>query len=239
MSDAARLARLGFGLKPTGVSYADFSLPNPSIALIQSKIADAVVDTAYASLISYAEALSGLRQSAGSWGVVKLYYSAFYSMKSLLLADGVLPFNGGKEMMLDVASGRFLNGGSSSHHWNWRSIRLTDVRNHWFSSQDSEDAYSRLRTFRESVNYTQKFTDPYLPDCLVSDFLDVTRRFRAYRDDTEFLYSYLSEHLAVAYPTKLIFELETCLKARSLSLNRERVRHAQSMWKIKDRCPLT
>ena len=151
MSDAARLARNSFKTKPTGTPYAKFiSLPQ-HLSDISAVIEEAVVDTAYASVISYIEALAGISNGSSSWAIVRLYYSSFYSIKCLLLLNNIVPFNGGTEMMLDVSTGSFLKGGSSSHHWNWPSFKSTNLTTEWFCSQDSQSAYSNLRGDRENI----------------------------------------------------------------------------------------
>src|SRR5690606_37510254 len=114
---------------------------------------------------------------------------------------------------------KFLKGGTSSHHWNWISIRkVVQLSESWFASSDSQEAYERLRKHRENVNYTHAFTDPAFHRCLVSGESDLTKRFRLYRDDGTFLYTYLDDHLAIAYPTKLIFSLDAWLRDVSMSL---------------------
>lgn len=240
MSDAARLARQAFSQKPEGTPYADFALSAAEISAIRATIEDAVKASSYAAIVSYAEAMSGLQRGSISWSIVRLYYSCFYSLRALLLLNKVVPFNCQGEMMLDIPSGKFLKGGGSSHNWNWKSIRkVAQLGGAWFVSSDSQDTYERLRKHRENVNYTHAFTDPAFHRCLVSGETDLARRFRAYRDDGSFLYTYLADHLAVAYPTKLIFSLDASLHDASMSLPPENIAHLRKIWSIKDRCPVS
>jgi hypothetical protein len=240
MSDAARLARQAYLTKPAGVSYAHFQLGSVELTSINGSLSAAAAGSAYSAVISYAEALSGLPHGSISWSIIKLYYSCFYSLRALLLLNQVVPFNGGKEMLLDIDGKRFQKGGKSSHHWNWNSIRkVGTVSASWFASSDSEEAYGKLRKHRENVNYTHCFSDPNFHKCLESDVADLGKRFRIYRDDSEFLYTYLEDHLAIAYPTKLIFQLDSSFKGASLTLEDEKLDHVKSIWKLKDRCPCT
>lgn len=239
MSDAARLAQQSFATKPENTPYAKFTISRQSLESISAVIGDAVVDTAYGAVVSYAEALAGVRAGSSSWTIVRLYYSSFYSIKALLFLNNIIPFNHHGEMMLDISTGNFLKGGRSSHHWNWTAFKSTNMQKEWFFSQDSQDAYTALRKDRENVSYTHAFTDPVLHESLICDQPDLTKRFRTYRDDNDFLYTYLSNHRAVAYPTKLILHLDAQLKKRELVLHQERVSHIQTIWKFKDRCPLT
>jgi hypothetical protein len=238
MSDAARLASQAFSQKPLGISYAHFSPSAGEISAIQAAVEDAVVESTYAAVVSYAEAMSGLQHGSISWSIVRLYYSCFYSLRALLLLNEIVPFNYRGEMLLDIPSRKFLKGGASSHHWNWTSVRKSaQLSGMWFVSSDSEETYEKLRKHRENVNYTHAFTDPALHRCLVSGESDLIRRFRLYRDDGSFLYTYLTDHLAIAYPTKLIFSLDASLRVASLSLPPESISHARKIWSMKDRCP--
>ncbi len=239
MSDTARLTKQAFAIKPNGIPYGSFSIPPAAIRSITGQLPTAIIDTAYAAIISYAEAISGLRMGSSSWSVIRLYYSAFYSLKTMMLTRSVISFNAGGEMLFDASTGKFLKGGKSSHHWNWNSFRQTALKHDWFISQDSQDAYNELRNHRENVNYTHSFTDPNLHKCLTSNHLDITRRFRSYRDDVHFLYTYLTDHLAIAYPTKLIYEVDLAMSSLDYRLEPERLRHVRTLWKMQDRCPLT
>jgi hypothetical protein len=240
MSDAARLARQSFLSKPQGQLYSHFAPSAGDIALISSKVNEAVSDSAYAAIVSYAEALSGVQRGSIAWSVVKLYYSCFYSIRALLLLNQVVPFNCKREFLLDIADKKILKGGPSSHHWNWNSIdKIPKVTGNWFASMDSQQSYEKLRGHRESVSYTHSFTDPNLHRCLMSGESDLAKRFRSYRDDGSFLYTYLPDHLSVAYPTKLIFYLDSCLRNASISLEAERIAYLKKIWSMKDRCPFS
>ena len=238
MSDAARLASQAFLHKPPGTPYAHFVPSAGEISAIRATLEDAVIESTYAAVVSYAEAMSGLQHGSISWSIVRLYYSCFYSVRALLLLDEVVPFNCRGEMLLDISSGKFLKGGASSHHWNWKSLRkIAQLGGGWFLSSDSEETYDLLRKHRENVNYTHAFTDPNFHRCLVSGESDIIKRFRSYRDDVPFLYTYLADHLAIAYPTKLIFSVDASLRDASMSLPPECISHAKKIWSMKDRCP--
>jgi hypothetical protein len=238
MSDAARLASQFFLLKPKHTPYDSYPPSADLITAVAAKLDEAIILSAYSAIVSFAEAVSGLQNSSSSWAIVRLYYSCFYSIRSLLMSEGIVPFNGGSEMMLDTSGMRFLKGGSSSHHWNWSSITRTRLKGQWYWSSDSQAAYEKLRSHRESVNYTHGFTDPDQHSCLIAQEANFLRRFRSYRDDVEFFYTYLDDHLALAYPTKLIFQLDTLMLQRSLVFSDEKLAHLGSLWKFKDRCPL-
>lgn len=238
MSDSARLASQAFSRKPPGTPYAHFAPSAGEMLAIRATLEDAVIASTYAAVVSYAEAMAGLQHGSISWSIVRLYYSCFYSLRALLLLEDVVPFNCRGEMLLDISGGKFFKGGASSHHWNWTWLRkIVQLGGSWFLSSDSEEAYERLRKHRENVNYTHAFTDQNFHRCLISGESDLIKRFRSYRDDGPFLYTYLADHLAIAYPTKLIFSLDASLREASMSLPPESISHAKKIWSMKDRCP--
>lgn len=240
MSDSARLARQLFSSKPAGLSYSEFTPRVDDLVEIRNTLNDAVSESAYAAVVSYAEALSSLKNGSISWSIIRLYYSCFYSIRALLFLNKVVPFNSGGEMLLDISNAVFLKGGKSSHHWNWNSIRkISHLIDGWFFSTDSQESYEKLREHRENVNYTHGFTDPNFHHCLACEQADLGKRFRSYRDDDDFVYTYLADHLAIAYPTKLIFTLDASMKSLSISLEPEKINHIMRIWNIKDRCPIS
>lgn len=239
MSDASRLACTSFSLKPNGLAYSHFKPNQIALTAVSGTLHEAALDSAYAAVISYAEAFSSLQQGSVSWPIVKLYYSCFYSLRALLLLNQVVPFNSKGEMLLDIYGGKFEKGGRSSHHWNWKAInKVSTIKGSWFTSADSEEAYEKLRKHRENVNYTHSFPDPNSHGCLVTKEEDLGKRFRSYRDDSAFFYTYLDDHLAIAYPTQLICYLDSSLKNASITLDDEKIDHVKKIWAFKDRCPI-
>ncbi len=239
MSDAARLSARSFATKPTALPYSNHKPTTVELTGIRFSIQKSALESAYSAIISYSEALSEIQKSSISWPIIKLYYSCFYSVRSLLILNNVVPFNSGREMLLDTHTGRFFRGGRSSHHWNWKNFSsISSIKSKWFTSEDSKEAYEALRKHRENVNYTHHFTDPDIHECLGSAESDLPKRFREYRDDSAFLYTYLDSHLAIAYPTKLIFELDATIRNSGIRLEDSQIAHINKVWSIKDRCPL-
>lgn len=240
MPNSSRLAKRAFSTKPRGLPLDSFQLSPSDLRDIAAPIHADALDDAYAAAVTYAEAVSALRQSLISWSVIRLYYTAFYCVRSLCFISKVVPFNNRGEFVLDAALNNFYKGGASTHKWNWNAFRrIPSLNTLWPFSTDSADAYGALRQHREDVNYRSCFPDPGLHSCLVAPETDVGRRFRSYRDDDDFFYTYLPEHLALAYPTKLLVFLDEELSKRDLTQSEERRRHLRSIWALKDRCPIT
>lgn len=239
MSDASRLAKKRFAAKAAGTPYNKFNLSEFHRDEIRGALESAAGQSAFAAAVTYVEATAGIRSGTISWSIVRLYYACYYCLKAMAIRKGVVPFNTGKdEMLYNARENVFLKGGSSSHHWNWNAIRKVPTLNkQWFYSEDSESAYSELRSHREDVNYRHAFPDPEFHSCLASHTSDLNKRIREYRDDTAFLYTYLGDHLALAYPTKMIFHLEQEMVAGGFSLDDDKKNHLKSLWRMKDRCP--
>lgn len=238
MSDAARIASQVFLQKPAGMKREHFLASPPSLAQIQSCVYSDAAESAYASVVSYAEAISGLMSGRTSWSVVKLYYSAYYSIRSLMLANFVVPFHCKEQYLLDARDNLFLKGGNSSHQWNWSSIRAVKRLNHWYFSTDAEQAYDNLRNLRERANYNQPFIDPSFPIFIHNPTGDLAKVLRVYRDDKDLFYTFLLDHFCLAFPTRLIYLVDETMHNLGLGFDGDRSHHLKSVWSLKDRCPL-
>jgi hypothetical protein len=239
MSITGRLAKLAFSKKPAGIERSIYQLNSSTLEQIADNIASDAAEAAFSAAASYAEALQGIKRRSASWSVVKLYYSSFYSVKSFMILDSIIPFHEKNYYMLDLKANRFLKGGSSSHHLNWAKIQKIKRLTHWCYSQASQAAYEKLRNNREDSNYRLAFPDPSIPECIGRDDVLITRRIRDYRNDSDFFYTYLNEHLTLAYPTKLIFNLSQELQSRKIEFNEEKKKHLRSLWILDDRCLLS
>jgi hypothetical protein len=240
MSNAGRLAKQAFALKPQGTETPNFRLPNWQLQQISEQVEQDATDAAYAATISYTEAFRGLSKGRSSWSIVKLYYSAFYCIRGLCLLNNIVPFHSYREhYLLDLTANTVLKGGKSSHHWNWSSFRKIKRLHHWYYSQDSEDTYNSLRDKREDANYKFAFIDPEFPSYINKSDGDLPKMFRTYRDDKDFFYTYLQDHGSLAYPTALVFSLDREINARNITFTDERRKYIKSIWPLKDRCPMS
>lgn len=239
MSDAARLASQVFLQKPAGMKREHFKVSSSSLSQIQSFIHLDAAEFAYASVVSYAEAINGLMLGRTSWSVVKLYYTAYYSIRSLMLASFVVPFHCKEHFLFDARDNVFLKGGSSSHHWNWSSIATIKRLNQWFFSPDSENAYDNLRNLRERANYNQPFLDPSFPLYIHNPTGDLAKVVKSYRDDEDLFYTFLLDHFCLAFPTKLLYAVDETIKNLGLRFDEDRSVHLKSLWSLRERCPLS
>ncbi len=239
MSSAAKLAAALMTGRPKGTPYADYTLGIARAQGITTAIAADVQDAVYAAALSYSEALRGLGARNTTWALVKLYYSAFYSLRASLLLDDIIPFFCGEFYLCDARTGAVQKGGRSSHNWHWKSVRSYQRLSGWYYSDDSNNAYDQLRDMREEVSYRAGFSDPSWPNYLYqASMYGVAKSFRTYRDDNGFFYTYLADHLAMAYPTKLLLEVCSRYAAGEQRLEEEQSEHLHKVWPLKDRPPL-
>ena len=223
--------------RPKNVPISKYVFPN--LGVLTTVIRSDIEDACYAAALSYSDALRSLDYGNSSWAIVKLYYSAFYSLRATLLMDGIIPFHCGSFYLCDIRDGTIKNGGRSSHQWKWNSIRDFKRLSNWLYSEDSATAYEKLRNLREDANYRFGFADPSWPDCLKEvSIAGLARSFRTYRDDSAFLYTYLDDHVALAYPTKLIMSLSEHQAFLNSRISSERKAHLKKVWPLKDKVPL-
>lgn len=237
MANSAKLAKVAFERKPNGQDKKYYQLDSRIVAQISSETRNDAAEAAFSAAVSYCEAINGLKNGSASWAIVKLYYSSFYCLRSILYANNLIPFEAGKFLIFDCQENTFINGGASSHKWDWKSIRSVDRLNYWIFSEDSATAYKSLCNNRDDANYKKLFTDPDLPDCLTTSESDISKRIKTYREDQAFFYTYLDEHLTLAYPTKLIYSLDAILSSIIPALSAERKTHLKKRWLLKERCP--
>lgn len=239
MPDAARLASTLMAARPKGVPYMKYALQWPPLPTIAPTIESDIGNDCYAAALSYADAINGLKIGNSSWAVIKLYYSAFYSMRAMLMMDYIIPFFYDGYYLCDARNGVVKKSGNSSHDWKWSSIREFKRLSGWYYSEDSTIAYDNLKEHRINANYTFAFIDPNWHSCFAqAASAGIAKSFRTYRDDIDFLYTYLADHVVLAYPTKLVVTLGMRLSDMGLRINAERDRHLQKIWPFKDKTPL-
>ena len=225
--------------RPRGVPIAAFPLAITNVTGLAGAIDSDIEDAAYAAALSYADALRGLAAGNTSWAVIKLYYSAFYCIRAALLLDHIIPFHHGEFYLCDAHSGAVKKGGKSSHQWQWSSVRDFKRLSEWYYSTDSTLAYEKLRDLRENANYRFGFIDPNWPNFLLqASNVGLAKSFRTYRDDDTFFYTYLDDHMALAYPTRLLVTVGLRLSQSGLHISEERESHLGRVWPLRDKSPL-
>ncbi len=238
MAVSANLASALFAAKPAATPAPSYVLPLPSAAMTDAIAVD-LEDALYAATLSYVEGVRGLKSNNVSWAAVKLYYSVFYCMRTAMLLSEVINFHAKRFYLCDARNGRVSTGASSSHDWSWTAIRsFARLGGHIFSSE-SEAAYKKLRHIRERSSYNEPFTDPSFPGHYARvGATGVAKAFRAYRDDSGRILTYLDDHLAFAYPTQSIFEVVGACRSGGVRISADREAQVRRTWPLDDSPPL-
>jgi hypothetical protein len=166
----------------------------------------------YSACVSIGDALQATERSLFTWATVKLYYSVFYMLRSLLALSGkVLLYDGTKPKTLTIRAGETpaVLGGSvrGSHQaviqYFSRSFPASPLL-----SQDivGEFPFKWLMLRREEANYgAGRFVDPICP----AHFLAITRfgvrrATSEYINDGSYLYAFDPDHAILALPIEVL-----------------------------------
>jgi hypothetical protein len=163
---------------------------------------------------TFVDALRGIEQKFYSWSTVKLYYSVFYALRSLLAANNFsIVYQGMKPHRIHARSGSVCTKTKGTTHHGVIDLFSTELPNHWLLSQeiDFEPPPKWLMHLREKANYTQAhFWEPDCPPHLRwVESVGIRRALSSYLDDQN-LFTFDPDHAALAYP------LQALLHARSL-----------------------
>jgi len=130
----------------------------------------------YSACVSIGGALQGIDRSLFTWATVKLYYSSFYLLRSLLALSGrVLVYDGTKPRTLICKPGEAptpLKGGVRGSHQAVIAYFSKSFPNNPLLSQDicGEAPFTWLMRQRENANYgAGRFGDQ---QCPISFFID-------------------------------------------------------------------
>jgi hypothetical protein len=213
-SAPAVLALLGSPLTEIGVASFIFDAAG-SASTTAALLSDAR-DSYYNALLSFVEAVRGLDAGLYSWSTVKLYYSTFYSIQSLLASEsrGLLhiTFGGkkkGKPYSYHARAGTNLKKESisSSHEFAFAQFSRHFPR-HFLNSSPIGPyrAFDWLRAAREITNYRESpFPEPNAPVHMnVIASRTIRKLLALYLEDNTGLHVFDPDHAIVAFPLKAL-----------------------------------
>ena len=158
----------------------------------------------YSSCVSVCEAIRGVRDGNYSWAVVKLYYSVFYSIRSLLATNGVSIFyNGTKPWSIDaVAGSQPQKRSGTTHEVVYRVFSEKFPSNPLIGEIEGVNCFNWLKKLREDANYKLgKFVEPSIPSHFQNALsVGLRRSLHAYQNDAALSYAFDKDHAAIAYP---------------------------------------
>lgn len=165
----------------------------------------------YSACVSIGDALHGIDRSLYTWATVKLYYSSFYLLRSLLALSGrVLLYDGTKPRTLMCKPGEVpvAFGGTRGTHQAVITYFTRSFPNSPLLSQDihSEAPFKWLMLQREEANYaTGRFGDPQCPKAFSTIVRSGVRLSTAeYVSDKTYLYAFDPDHAILALPIETL-----------------------------------
>lgn len=164
----------------------------------------------YSAIISYAEAIKGIQGGLYSWATVKLYYSAFYSLRSMLSTDGVCIFYlGTKGYSLLTRQGESPSKANGTTHKLVMALFKKKYPLSPFVNQqiDMADAFQWIATQRELANYKNgRFSEPDTPEIFEKCNVGLQKLLTAYIEDENYIFCFDHEHAILAFPLQIIKE---------------------------------
>ena len=169
------------------------------------------------AILSFLEGIESIKSRHFSWGIIKLYYSIFYSLRyEILIHDYILVRCKGL-YILKLSDGEQFkevrdNKKSGDHQLTIKAER--DLVNAGViidpvldNEIDGESPYLWLMAQRERVNYRQQcFSDPESDDCVLRPYQDYISEdkckelFELYTNDSMLVYLFDKDHSMIAIP---------------------------------------
>ena len=178
------------------------------------------IRAAYSALVSLADSVNGLNAGFYSWTVVKLYYSVFYTLQSLLASDGVALFYvGSSPFWVDLQPGNRPASGSSSSHKTVMKIYRGRFPGAFLLSQQIalQEPLMWFQQQREFVNYKiGKFAEPsHYPvfNGILKQRMSRTALATYLTEDT---YAFDPDHAIFAYPITALKILKSAFNLQTL-----------------------
>ncbi|WP_146255542.1 hypothetical protein [Azospirillum sp. TSA6c] len=164
----------------------------------------------YSALICIADACRAIDGGFFSWATAKLYYSCFYSLRSLLALRGFGVFYvDEKPKIIESVAGQYFRKPSNSEakggtHGLVINLFTNKIPHHLLLSQPISglEPPRWMKARREEVNYGKaKYFEPNVPKWMESITEQGLRRsLNSYIGDTRFLYPFDPDHAALAFP---------------------------------------
>lgn len=204
-------AQSQIGSMGSGGGFLDRPLSAREATNIEQLLRVDATNYLYSACISIGDALQGIDRSLYSWATVKLYYSCFYLLRSLLALSGrVLLYDVTKPRTLICRPGEapISLGGARGTHQAVVTYFAKSFPNSSLLSQDilGEAPFNWLMHQREEANYAAgRFGDPQCPTNFLSIVRSGVRRSTAeYISDTTYLYAFDPDHAILALPLETL-----------------------------------
>lgn len=214
--------------KPNSHAPIDAAAIEPCVVGLQ---ADAV-GLYYSAVISLTDALVGLSAGSFAWATVKLYYSSFYAVRSILASNSIaLFYHGSVPYSFRMTVGSIPKKESGVTHKVVWSVMEKQLPNHpLLGDIDGDRAYNWITRLRETANYRDsKFCDPHAPEHF--DFLSTAgleSALRQYIGDSTMLHTFDAEHASIAFPIECLRKAKQALSRIGRALDQADLQHIRS-----------
>jgi len=199
----------------SNIQYIEgYQLTQTDVKMLLRYLEDDAKSYLYSSIVSVADAISGINEKFLTWATVKLYYATFYALRSLLAMNGVCIFYIKKSstrstpFILTAQIGqKATKGDGTTHKLVLNTFSSLNVEPRLLSQQIGlEQPLEWLMNKREEANYKiPKFPEPEVPKHFekVVTF-GVRKVVKDYLSDTLDLYLFDPDHAILAYPLTVI-----------------------------------
>jgi hypothetical protein len=169
--------------------------------------------------VALSEGIAGIELALSTWATVQLYYSAFYSARTLLAVDDTCLFYCGRSPRVIIARAgeRPTKAHGSTHIATLQAYSRTNPNSIFLSQQiEQMDPLTWLISKREAANYRNPA--PFEP-ALCQDFISirkmgVRKALVEYLSDTTFLYTFDKDHALLAFPLRFFEAAQNALRIR-------------------------
>jgi hypothetical protein len=165
----------------------------------------------YSSLVTFGDALRGVKEGFYSWSTIKLYYSVFYALRAILAFENhCLFYIGTTPCSLIPLPNSYPKKEKGTTHKVVFELFKRSHPNSVFYTQDIDltPAFDWLLNQREHCNYKQpKFIEPATPAIWTKVANGGLRQMiQAYSEDNMYLNTFDPDHAILALPIKVIQE---------------------------------
>lgn len=195
----------------SGGGFLDRPLSAREAAYVEQILRVDATNYLYSACVSIGDALQGIDRSLFTWATVKLYYSSFYLLRSLLALSGrVLLYEGTKPRTLLCKPGEtpLSLGATRGTHQAVITYFTRSFPNSPLISQVilNETPFKWLMRQREEANYaTGRFGDPQCHTNFSSIVrYGVRRSMTEYISDKAYLYAFDPDHAILALPIEAL-----------------------------------
>ncbi|WP_368900371.1 hypothetical protein [Mixta calida] len=173
----------------------------------------------YSALISYGEALNGIAKGFYSWSTVKLYYSSFYALRSILALDNVCIFYmDSKPYTLFARTGENPAKAAGTTHKVVMAVFSKNYPSSPFVTQEIDfvPCFDWIMGEREAANYKNgKFIEPSAPNIYIKCKESLQVNLNHYLKDNNYLYCFDKDHAMLSLPIEILKVAKNNLLSKS------------------------